>query len=43
MFFHLNLLKATIGLMIVENGELFFGKITSNDDAIMLNLNNDCN
>jgi hypothetical protein len=29
--------------MIVENGEFFFGRIVSNDDAIMPNLNNDYN
>jgi hypothetical protein len=29
--------------MIVENDELFFGQIVPNDDAIIPNLNNDCN
>ncbi len=41
VFFHLNLVKATIELVTIEDGDLFFGRVVSSDDVIMSTLKND--
>jgi hypothetical protein len=42
LFFHLNLVKAVVDqLIVVEDEDLFFGQIVSNDDVIMSTLKNE--
>ncbi len=41
VFFHLNLVRATIELVTIEDGDLFFGQVVSSDDVIMSTLKND--
>jgi hypothetical protein len=41
VFFHLNLIREVVGSTIVENDDLFFGQIVSNDDTIMSTLKNE--
>ncbi len=41
VFFHLNLIRATIELVTIENDDLFFGQVVSSDDVIMSTLKND--
>jgi hypothetical protein len=42
VFFHLNLVRAIVDqLIVVEDEDLFFGQIVSNDDVIMSTLKNE--
>jgi hypothetical protein len=41
VFFHLNLIRATIELVTIEDDDLFFGQVVSSDDVIMSTLKND--
>lgn len=38
---HLNLVRATMEVALVEHDDMFFGKIMSNDNAIMSTLGNE--
>ncbi len=35
VFFHLNLIRATIELVTIKDDDLFFGQVISSDDVIM--------
>ncbi len=39
--FHLNLVRATIELVTIEDDDFFFGQVVSSDDVIMSTLKND--
>jgi hypothetical protein len=38
---HLNLVKATMEVALIEHDDMFFGKIMSNDNAIISTLRNE--
>jgi hypothetical protein len=41
VFLHLNLVKASSKLKVVEDDDLFFGQVTLNDDVIISTLKNE--